>query len=135
MKELTVDATLENIEAITEFVDSQLEDMGCPLKIQTQFDIAIDEIVSNIANYAYSPEVGQVSVRIEVTEKPLSVVISFMDGGMPFDPLAEADPDISLPVEERKIGGLGIYLVKKSMDDISYEYKEGKNILSIRKNL
>ncbi len=133
MKELTVAATIENIWTVTDFVDEQLEAIGCPAKAQIQIDIAIDELFGNITNYAYSPETGPVTVRVEVTEAPLAVIITFMDHGIPYDPLAKTDPDITLSVEERQIGGLGIYIVKKSMDDVSYEYKDGQNVLRILK--
>ncbi len=135
MKELTIDATIENVAAVTAFVDEQLEQLGCPMKTQCQVDVAIDELFGNIANYAYNPDIGTVTVRVEVTENPLAVVITFIDNGIPYDPLAKGDPDITLSVEERQIGGLGIYMVKKSMDDVSYEYKDGKNILRIKKNI
>lgn len=135
MKELNISATIENIAAVTAFVDEQLEELDCPLKTQLQVDVAIDELFGNIAHYAYNPEVGAATVRVEVTENPLSVVITFIDNGVPYDPLAKADPDITLSAEERQIGGLGIYMVKKSMDDISYEYKNGQNILRIKKHI
>ena len=135
MKELTIAATVENIEAVTNFVNEQLETLDCPIKAQTQIDIAIDELFGNIAHYAYNPEIGKATVRVEVTEDPLAVVITFIDNGVPYDPLAKADPDTTLSTEEREIGGLGIYMVKKSMDDITYEYKDGQNILAIKKNL
>lgn len=135
MKELTIDATIDNVTAVTDFVDRQLEQLDCPMKTQMQVDIAIDELFGNIANYAYNPEVGAATVRVEVTENPLAVVITFIDNGVPYDPLAKSDPDVTLSLEERKIGGLGIYMVKKSMDDVSYEYKNGQNILKIRKNI
>lgn len=135
MKELTLDATIENVAVVTAFVDEQLEQLDCPMKTQFQVDVAIDELFGNIAHYAYNPEVGAATVRVEVTEKPLAVVITFIDNGVPYDPLAKADPDVTLPAEEREIGGLGIYMVKKSMDDVSYEYKDGKNILRIKKNI
>ena len=105
------------------------------MKAQMQIDIAIDELFGNIAHYAYNPEIGQATVLVEVVEDPLSVVITFIDNGVPYDPLAKADPDTTLSAEEREIGGLGIYMVKKSMDDITYEYKAGQNILTIKKNL
>lgn len=133
VKELTVDATIENIASVTAFVDEQLERLDCPMKTQVQVDIAIDELFSNIANYAYHPKVGAATVRVEVTEDPLAVVLTFIDNGVPYDPLAKADPDITLSAEEREIGGLGIYMVKKTMDDISYEYRDGQNILRIKK--
>lgn len=135
MKELTIAATVENIETVTDFVNEQLEALDCPMKAQMQIDIAIDELFGNIAHYAYNPEVGSATVRVEVTEDPLAVIITFIDNGVPYDPLAKADPDTTLSVEEREIGGLGIYMVKKSMDDITYEYKDGQNILKIKKNL
>lgn len=135
MKELTVDATIESIPVITEFIDEQLERLDCPMKALMQINIAIDELFSNIVHYAYHPEVGPATVRVEVLKTPLSVVITFIDQGVPYDPLAKADPDISLSANEREIGGLGIYIVKKNMNEISYEYKDGRNILKIRKEL
>lgn len=135
MKELNISATVENIAAVTAFVDEQLEELDCPMKTQLQVDVAIDELFGNIAHYAYNPEVGAATVRVEVTDDPLSVVITFIDNGVPYDPLAKADPDVTLSAEERQIGGLGIYMVKKSMDDISYEYKNGQNILRIKKHI
>ncbi len=135
MKELTVSATIENIAAVTAFIDDQLEQLDCPMKTLLQVNVAIDELFSNIANYAYVPDTGVATVRVEVLEDPLAVVITFIDNGVPFNPLTKADPDITLPAEERGIGGLGVYMVKKTMDDISYEYINGQNILKIRKNI
>ena len=135
MKELTITATVENIGPVTDFVNEQLEALDCPMKAQMQIDIAIDELFGNIAHYAYHPEVGNATVRVEVTEEPLAVIVTFIDKGMPYDPLRAAEPDITLSAEERNLGGLGIYMVKKSMDEITYEYKDGKNILSIKKKL
>ncbi|MBR5023830.1 MAG: ATP-binding protein [Victivallales bacterium] len=135
MKELTVDAAIENIPAVTAFVEEQLEQVGCPMKAQMQIDIAIDELFSNIAQYAYTPKTGKATVRVEVTENPMAVVISFIDNGIPYDPLAKADPNVSLPADERQIGGLGIFMVKKSMDEINYEYKNGQNVLTIKKHI
>ena len=135
MKELTLTATVENIETVTEFVNAQLELMDCPIKAQMQIDIAIDELFGNIAHYAYNTEVGSATVRVEVSEAPLAVIITFIDNGVPYDPLGKDDPDITLSAEEREIGGLGIYMVKQSMDEITYEYKDGQNILKIKKNI
>ena len=135
MKELTINATIDNIQTVTEFVDEQLEALDCPIKAQMQIDIAIDELFSNIAYYAYNPDVGSATVRVEVQQEPLAVVISFIDRGVPYDPLAKEDPDTTLSAEERNIGGLGIYMVKKSMDAVTYEYKNGQNILTIKKHL
>ena len=135
MKELTIAATVENIDTVTDFVNEHLEAYDCPMKAQMQIDIAIDELFGNIAHYAYNPETGDATVRVEVVEDPMAVVITFIDKGVPYDPLKQADPNTSLSAEEREIGGLGIFMVKKTMDDISYEYKDGQNILKIKKNL
>ena len=135
MKELTIAATVENIEVVTDFVNEQLETLDCPMKAQMQIDIAIDELFGNIAQYAYNPDVGDATVRVEVQEDPLAVIITFIDGGVPYDPLSAAAPDTTLSAEERTMGGLGIFMVKKTMDEITYRYENGSNILSIRKNL
>lgn len=135
MKEMTIPATVGNIEKVTAFVDEQLEQIDCPPKAQMQIDIAIDELFGNIAQYAYNPDIGPATVRVEVTQSPISVVITFIDHGIPYDPLKTAEPDISLSAEERTIGGLGIFMVKKTMDEITYEYKNGQNILRIRKDI
>ena len=135
MKELNITATVENIDTVTDFVNELLEALDCPMKAQMQIDIAIDELFGNIAHYAYNPEVGDATVRVEVIESPLAVVITFIDKGVPYDPLAKADPDTTLSAEERAIGGLGIFMVKKTMDEITYEYKDGQNILAIKKSL
>lgn len=102
MRELTIDATIENIPVVTGFVDESLEELGCPLKAQMQIDIAIDELFGNIANYAYKPDVGPATVRVEVEEDPLAVIITFIDHGRPFDPLGVSDPDTTLKADERK---------------------------------
>ena len=135
MKELTIAATVKNIEAVTDFVNEQLEALDCPVKAQMQIGIAIDELFGNIAQYAYNPDVGEATVRVEVQQNPLSVVITFIDGGVPYDPLTASEPDTTLPAEDRPLGGLGIFMVRKTMDEITYRYENGRNILSIRKNL
>ncbi|MBR4223569.1 MAG: ATP-binding protein [Oscillospiraceae bacterium] len=135
MKELIIDALKENLPQVLEFVDTELEGVDCPLKIQMQVDLAVEEIFINIASYAYDPDVGPATVRVETREDPHQVDITFIDHGVPYDPLAKADPDITLSAEERDIGGLGIFMVKKSMDDVIYEYKDGHNILTIIKGM
>ena len=132
MKEMTITATLDNIPAVTDFVDEKLGRYSFPNKVITQINIAIDELFSNIARYAYYPDVGPATVRVEVEKDPPAVVITFIDKGQPYDPLSSKEPDVSLSAEERKIGGLGIFMVRKLMDDISYEYRDGKNILRIK---
>lgn len=135
MKEMTITATVENIEKVTDFVNEQLEAIGCPMKAQMQIDVAIDELFGNIAHYAYNPETGPATVRVEVTEAPVSVIVTFIDHGIPYDPLKKDDPNLTLSADEREIGGLGIFMVKKTMDEITYEYRDGQNILRIRKDI
>ena len=134
-KELTIEATVENIPSVTDFVNAELEALGCAMKAQMQVDIAIDELFGNIAHYAYDPETGPATVRVEVEEEPMCVVITFIDHGKPYDPLLQDEPDVTLSAEDRKIGGLGVFLVKKTMDAVSYEYRNGQNILTIKKNI
>ena len=135
MKELTMPADRKNIPAVIEFVNRELDALGCSLKAEAQIDIAIDEIYSNIVKYGYEEEGGEVTVSFDTSEEPLAMTLSFRDEGKPFNPLERRDPDVTLSAKDRKIGGLGIFMVKKSMDDIHYEYRDGKNILTIRKTL
>ena len=134
-KELTLEAKTENLEQVLAFVDSQLEALDCSMKTQMQIDIAVEELFVNIAHYAYTPETGMATLRIQTQPAPRSVTITFLDRGVPYDPLAKEDPDVSLSAEDRQIGGLGIYMVKKSMDEMTYEYRDGQNILRIKKAL
>ena len=133
MREITVDATIENVQTITDFVDERLEEINCPMKAMMQINIAIDELCSNVALYAYSGKKGQVTVGVDTSGKPMAVQLTFIDEGVPYDPLQKEDPDITLSAEERGIGGLGIYMVKKTMEEFHYEYKDGKNIVTVRK--
>lgn len=134
-REITVEATLANLEKVTEFVNEQLEQIGCPPRARMQIDITIDELFSNISFYAYNPEVGMATISIEVIDEPMEVIMTFSDNGTPYDPLDAEKPDVTLSAEERKVGGLGIYIVKQSMDEIAYEYKDGKNILKVKKKI
>ncbi len=134
MRELEIEAKDETLEQVLGFVDETLEEMECPMKTQTQIEIAVEEIFVNIAHYAYGGEPGPARITIETQEDPRGVIIGFSDEGVPYDPLAKPDPDVTLSAEERQIGGLGIYMVKKSMDKVTYASEDGKNILHIRKN-
>lgn len=135
MKEMTIEAAVENIEVVTDFVSQELDKLNCPVKAETQIAIAIDELFGNIARYAYSPEIGQATVQVEVEDEPLSVIITFIDNGVPFNPLELEEPNTKASAAERKIGGLGIFIVKKTMNLVEYEYKDGQNVLKIKKNL
>ena len=132
---LTIEAAVKNLEAVQAFVDERLEAVGCSVKAQMQIDVAVEEIFVNIASYAYAPGTGDAAVCVELPENGSSVTISFTDRGKAYDPLSRDDPDISLPAEQRDVGGLGILMTKKLMDEVSYEYKDGQNVLTMKKKL
>lgn len=134
-KELTIDAVIDNLDQVLTFVESQLEEKGCSVKILTQVQIAVEEIFVNIAHYAYHTETGKATIQLHVEDNPSRICITFIDHGIPYDPLAKADPNTALSAEERQIGGLGIFMVKKTMDNVEYHYQDGNNILTIRKEL
>lgn len=133
MKSIEIDATLENLPKVMEFVDRNLEELECDMKTQTKIDISVEELFVNIAHYAYHDIIGKAMITFEYLEESRSVKIQLMDRGVHYDPLAKEDPDITLSAEEREIGGLGILMVKKNMDDIRYEYVDGQNVTSIFK--
>ena len=135
MAELTILAAVENLDQLLAFVDAELEKTDCPMKAQMQIDVAVEELFVNIAHYAYVPNQGSATIRVQTDGKNRSVEITFIDNGVPYDPVAKPDPDVTLSAEDRQIGGLGIYMVKKSMDDMRYEYRDGHNVLTITKKL
>ncbi|MBQ3894031.1 MAG: ATP-binding protein [Clostridia bacterium] len=135
LNEMEVEAVIENLPEVQKFVSERLKSAECLPKAKMQISLAVEEIFVNISNYAYKPEKGTASVRVEVKEEPVSVVITFIDHGVPYDPLAKDDPDLTLPAEMREIGGLGIFVTKKIMDDVAYAYRDGQNILTLTKNL
>lgn len=132
-KKISVDAVLENWENVSSFLESQLEQMNCSIKEKIQLETAAEEIFVNIASYAYPQETGKVEIQLEKRSDPWRVCISFRDRGIPYNPLERPEPDLTLSAEQREIGGLGIYMVRKSMDRVSYEYKDGCNMLTIEK--
>lgn len=135
MPELMTEAKTENLNDVLSFVKSQTDKYACPPKIIMQLNLVIEEIFVNIASYAYNSGTGPVRIRADIKKDPLSIVIEFADDGVPYNPLAKEDPDITLSAEKRQIGGLGIYMVKKCVDNISYKYENGQNILTIEKNI
>ena len=135
MKEFNLPAKLESIPILTDAVNEILEAQGCSMKAQMQLDIAIDEIFANIAHYAYAPGTGDATVRLEFFGEPLSARLTSIDSGVPFDPLERTEPDVTLSAEERQIGGLGIFLVKKTMDAMRYERRDGQNVLVLEKRI
>lgn len=122
------------LEQVQEFVGSHLPE-DCPVKTQMQLDLVVEEIFVNIASYAYASGEGTVTVRVERSDAPAALTISFLDRGVAFDPLAKEDPDVSALAEDRGIGGLGIFLTKQLMDELCYQRLDGQNILTLRKKL
>lgn len=134
-KKLTVEASLVNLDLVLAFVEKELEAASCPAKIQGQICVALEELYVNIANYAYEGQTGECIICLCISTdgngKRLELILK--DKGKPFNPLDKADPDISLSAEDRPIGGLGIFMVKKIMDEVSYSYQEGFNCLTLVK--
>ena len=134
MKQIVVDAKRDKLDEVLAFLTGILEEHDCPPKIQMQLEIAVEELFVNIASYAYGDGTGDAVINVSFPEERL-VRIVFIDEGFPYDPLAKEDPDITLSAQERQIGGLGIYMVKKSMDNVQYAYLDGKNILTLTKKI
>ncbi len=134
-KTFTFSAETEELDAVLSFVNAPLDTLGVSEEEKIILDIAVEEIYVNIALYAYQPGRGPVTLRWTLEEDPLRIQIDFMDRGTPYDPLSRQDPDITLSAEERQIGGLGIYMVRKSMDEVSYAYRDGQNCFSMKKRL
>lgn len=133
--EIKVTALLEKLPEVLSFVDAFVEEAGVSMKAQMQIDVAVEELFVNIASYAYAPDTGNATIKVRRDPEKEQVFITFIDSGKPYNPLEKEDPDITLSAEERGVGGLGIFMVKKSMDDMRYEYKDGQNIVTIMKKL
>ena len=133
MERLSIKADIASLGEVQSFVDRILEDAGCSMKAQMQIDIAVEELFVNIAHYAYPSGEGNATIEVDTDTDTGYVKISFEDQGIPYNPLEHEDPDVTLSAEERKIGGLGIFMVKQSMDDITYEYTDNRNRLTIVK--
>ena len=129
MEKITVEATVDNLQQIIDFATERLEARDCPIKASMQLELVIEEIFVNIASYAYESATGDATFCMDFAQNPDAVFLTFIDGGKPYNPLEKIDPDITLDVNEREIGGLGIFLVKKNVDEIFYERTDNKNIL------
>ena len=134
-EELIVEAVVDNLEIVNDFVHRFISQYQCSKRTVMQLDLIIEEIFVNIASYAYAPDTGSAKISLEIVQEPLKVTLTFIDTGIPYNPLINSDPDISLGVEDRQIGGLGIFLTKKLVNDISYRYEDGQNILQLTKSL
>ena len=123
----------ESLSFALGFVEEELEKLDCPLKSVMQITVCVEEMFVNVAHYAYGGNEGEVALSIDENARTVSITLT--DSGVPFDPLAKEDPDITLSAEQRDIGGLGIFMVKKSMDEVSYERKDNKNIFTMKKEI
>lgn len=132
---ITVEAINSNIDVVNDFIHAKLSGTNCSNKILMNIDLSVEELFVNIANYAYPDKQGSVVVECWTDEESSEVNIKFIDEGIPFNPLKKPDPDINASAEERKIGGLGIFLTKKLMDNVVYNYSDGKNQITITKKI
>ena len=130
-RELVIDAELQNLSDLLAFVNACLDENGCPKELKNEIKIAVEEIFVNIASYAYKPDKGSVTITIHLWTD--GITLEFEDSGAAYNPLEKDDPDVSLSAKERQLGGLGIFMVKNIMDHVEYTYKNGKNILTIKK--
>ena len=135
MTNMTFKAKTEALSDILGFVDLMLEKYECPMKVQTAVCVAIEEVFVNVARYAYKNGEGEVNLGIGFDEESRTITFRMVDRGVPFDPLKKPDPDITLSAEEREIGGLGIFITKKTMDSVEYAYENGENILTMTKKI
>lgn len=134
MSNLTIEASKTNLDKVIEFVNGELMKLPCTDELKTKLDIAVEEIFVNISSYAYD-EQGEVEIDCNIKEDIFMIEVEFKDSGKPYNPLGRIDPDISMGIDEREIGGLGIFMTKKFLDDIEYRYEDSKNVLIIRKKI
>ena len=135
MTNKTFPAKTECLNDVLGFVEETLEGFACPMKLQTAVCVAIEEVFVNIAHYAYPASDGDMTLHIGFDESSRTVTFRMTDRGTPFDPLQKPDPDITASAEEREIGGLGIFIARKTMDSLDYAYENGENILTMTKQL
>ena len=131
----TFPARVDALSDVLGFVDQTLESYECPMKVQTAICVAIEEVFVNVAHYAYGEEGGDVELDVTFDEAERSITFRMADGGVQFDPLKKPDPDVTLSAEDRQIGGLGIFITKKTMDSVTYAYENGKNVLTMMKKI
>ena len=135
METKTFCAKTEVLTDVLAFVEQILEKYECSMKIQTAICVAIEEVFVNVAHYAYGDGEGDVRFDISFNKETREITFRMVDKGIPFDPLKKPDPDITLSAEERDIGGLGIFITKKTMDLVTYAYENGENILTMVKKI
>ena len=130
-----VNADVNELQRVLNFVEGCVQEIDCSPKALMQINVAVEEIFVNIAHYAYPDKIGEAVIEVEIDDEPKTITITFIDSGVKYDPLAKPDPDVTLSAKNRKIGGLGIFMTKKFMDKLSYEYRDGQNVFAMKKNL
>ena len=138
MRDLKIEATVENLAKVFSFLSESMNNLDCDPKVKRQIKLCVEELFVNIAHYAYDPGTGFAEISIETvpgTGGRPKMVISFADNGRPYDPFAMPDPDIEADLDDRRIGGLGVYLVRTTMDSVNYKHEHGQNITTIEKDL
>lgn len=138
MKEITVNADVKNLDAVLSFLHDTIEPYNCSTEVQFQLELALEEAYVNIAHHAYPNEVGSTTIRCDVVEENKTanlLVIDILDQGIPYNPIEHDDPNVDTSAEEREIGGLGIYMIKNTMDVLSYSYEDEHNIFTVKKYL
>ena len=131
----TFPADVSQLPNVQSFFEIALARVTCPMKIQMAVSVAIEEVFVNIARYAYPAGGGTVTAAFSFDDSVKTATFQLRDRGIPFDPLQQADPDIALPAEERQIGGLGIFITKKTMDEVNYHFENGENVLTMKKRI
>jgi serine/threonine-protein kinase RsbW len=135
MDQITVPAQKENLSRVLEFIGQELESFPYNPKALLRLELAVEEAFVNIASYAYQPDNGEITVGMGIDEEPLQVTVQLIDSGIRFNPLENEDPDVSTGIEQKQPGGLGIFLIKKNVDQVQYQYQEGKNMLTLHQRM
>lgn len=131
-KELTIEAKIENVDKVISFINATLQEHGCTFDMMQRIDLALEEMLVNISNYAYPGETGKAHVAISFPDEGV-VQLDIRDSGVPYDPTKREDPQVTIPLKQRKKGGLGIYMTKMVMDEMNYEHREGVNHTILKK--
>ena len=131
---ITLHTDIQEVPQLAAFIDEVAEACGIDMATAMSLNLAMEEAVVNVMNYAYpAGTVGNVDIDAEFDDGKLTFILS--DSGTPFDPTQAGEPDLTLGAEDRPIGGLGIFLVRQIMDSVEYRYSDGKNILTLTKNI
>ena len=130
---IKTEANESNLDKILDYVSAKFEEAGASPKVITELAIAVEEIYINVAHYAYKPDTGPATVKVDIDKENRVGTVTISDNGKPYNPLEREDPDITASAEDRPIGGLGILMTKKLVDEAEYEYKDNQNVMKLKK--